>query len=83
MPRAAWSKTDERQYAHILKSCRRSDRRRSASTCKRIAASTVNKHRKAEGRTLSGFDAEDKETLTLLGAIGFVLFAAGYAVGKS
>lgn len=51
---AAWSQRDERQYGHILKSCRRTDRRRSMKTCKRIAATTVNKQRGREGRTLSG-----------------------------
>lgn len=51
---AAWSKKDERQYKHILQSCQRTDRRRSLKTCKRIAASTVNKQRSQEGRTLTG-----------------------------
>jgi hypothetical protein len=51
---AAWSKKDERQYKHVLQSCRRTDKRRSLKTCKRIAASTVNKQRRREGRTFSG-----------------------------
>jgi hypothetical protein len=53
---AAWSKKDERQYKHVLQSCRRTDKRRSLKTCKRIAASTVNKQRRQEGRTLSGLE---------------------------
>ena len=49
---AAWSAKDERQYKHIVKSCRK--RGRSAKGCKRMAAATVNKTRKRQGRTLSG-----------------------------
>jgi len=52
MPRGAWSRKDERQYEHIVDSCVTSGRRQSLSTCKRIAAATVNKQRRAEGRTL-------------------------------
>lgn len=59
-----WSPTDERQYKHIVKSCRSRDKRRSVSTCKRIAAATVNKHRglglvggKAHGIKPSAFNA--------------------------
>lgn len=51
---AAWSRKDERQYEHILSSCRQGDRRRSLRTCKRMAAATVNKQRRREGRTLGG-----------------------------
>lgn len=36
-------------YSHILGSCKRGKK-----TCKRIAAATVNKRRRREGRTLSG-----------------------------
>lgn len=54
MPKRAWSKKDERQYAHILTSCRA--RGRGLQTCKRIAAATVNKRRSAEGRTLGGLE---------------------------
>ena len=54
MPRGAWSKKDERQYAHILTSC--ASRGRGLQTCKRIAAATVNKRRSAEGRTLGGLE---------------------------
>jgi hypothetical protein len=43
---AAWSKKDERQYKAIVKSCRKSK-----TTCKRIAAATVNKRRRQQGRT--------------------------------
>jgi hypothetical protein len=42
MPRSMWTAKDERQYKHIVKSCRASSRRRSTKVCKRIAAATVN-----------------------------------------
>jgi hypothetical protein len=51
MPRS-WSNKDERQYEHIKQSA--SGRGRSATTAKRIAAATVNKQRKKEGRTKGG-----------------------------
>lgn len=46
---AQWSKKDERQYEHIKKSTRK----RGASTrrAKEIAARTLNKQRREEGRT--------------------------------
>lgn len=50
MPKA-WSKKDERQYKHIVKSC--SGRRKPSKSCKRIAAATVNKQRCKEGRAKS------------------------------
>lgn len=49
MPKA-WSAKDERQYKHIKASESRGQKR-SAKAAKRIAAATVNKRRKAEGRT--------------------------------
>jgi hypothetical protein len=55
---ASWSAKDERQYEHILSSCRR--KRRSTRTCKRIAAATVNKQRASEGRTLRGLAGEEE-----------------------
>lgn len=51
---AAWSRKDERQYKHIVSSCTRSRK-----VCKRIAAATVNKQRRLEGRTLSGLGNPD------------------------
>jgi hypothetical protein len=45
----AWSSKDERQYASIRKSSRR--RGASESRAKEIAARTVNKTRRREGRT--------------------------------
>lgn len=48
MPRE-WSKKDERQYEHILKS--EMERGRSAERAREIAARTVNKRRREEGRT--------------------------------
>ena len=48
MPRA-WSRKDERQYEHIVESAR--DRGASKSRAKEIAARTVNKTRREEGRT--------------------------------
>lgn len=50
---AAWSRKDERMYQSIVQSCTQGRRRRSAKTCKRIAAATVNKLRSREGRTAS------------------------------
>ncbi|MEO8496811.1 MAG: Rho termination factor N-terminal domain-containing protein, partial [Planctomycetota bacterium] len=46
---AKWSKKDERQYKHIKKSER--DRGVSEDTAEEIAARTVNKQRRKEGRT--------------------------------
>jgi hypothetical protein len=51
MPKV-WTAKDERMYKHIVKSC--SKKRRNKRLCKRIAAATVNKLRKRQGRTLSG-----------------------------
>ena len=48
MPRA-WSAKDERQYEHIKDSAKKEGR--SAKRAKQIAAATVNKQRKSEGRT--------------------------------
>jgi plasmid stabilization system protein ParE len=49
MPRRAWSKKDERQYEHIKDS--QLDEGVSESKAKEIAARTVNKRRREEGRT--------------------------------
>jgi hypothetical protein len=51
MPQA-WSDKDERQYEHIKDSAE--DRGASTKRAKAIAARTVNKHRREEGRTKSG-----------------------------
>ena len=48
MPRA-WSSKDERQYEHIKDSAE--DRGMSEDRAEEIAARTVNKHRREEGRT--------------------------------
>jgi hypothetical protein len=48
MPRS-WSKKDERQYEHIKDSSRK--RGKSPGRAKEIAARTVNKQRREEGRT--------------------------------
>jgi hypothetical protein len=48
MPRA-WTNKDERQYRKIEKSA--SKRGRSKARAKQIAARTVNKRRRQEGRT--------------------------------
>jgi len=48
MPQA-WSSKDERQYEHIKDSEKKEGR--SVKRAKQIAAATVNKQRKAEGRT--------------------------------
>ena len=47
MPRKTWTAKDERKYEHIFESCRFGDKPRSEKTCKRIAAATVNRDRKA------------------------------------
>jgi hypothetical protein len=51
MPQA-WSNKDERQYEHIKESAQK--RGKSTSRAKEIAARTVNKERREEGRTKSG-----------------------------
>jgi len=50
MPRT-WTEKDERQYEHIKKS--EQDMGRSTRKSKQIAAATVNKRRRKEGRTKS------------------------------
>ncbi len=45
----AWSEKDERKYEHISKSAR--DEGKSAKRAKEIAARTVNRDRRKEGRT--------------------------------
>ena len=50
MPKA-WSAKDERQYEHVKDS--ESRRGRSSKRAKQIAAATVNKQRRKEGRTSS------------------------------
>jgi len=48
MPKA-WSAKDERQYNHIKESEQKAGHKKDAEE---IAARTVNKHRREEGRTL-------------------------------
>ena len=48
MPQA-WSAKDERRYEHIKDSAKKEGR--SAKRAKQIAAATVNKQRRSEGRT--------------------------------
>lgn len=50
MPKA-WSKKDERQYEHVKESEKKEGK--STDRAKEIAARTVNKQRKKEGRTKS------------------------------
>lgn len=52
MPQKTWSSKDERQYEHIKDSAE--DRGASSGRAKEIAARTVNKKRREEGRTKSG-----------------------------
>ena len=52
MPQQAWSDKDERQYEHVKKS--EKERGRSTDRAEEIAARTVNKQRREEGRTKSG-----------------------------
>lgn len=49
MPRRRWSATDERQYQHIKDSER--EQGVGLDRAEEIAARTVNKHRRLEGRT--------------------------------
>ena len=48
MPRKAWSNKDERQYEHIKES--EEEKGESTKRAKEIAARTVNKKRRSEGR---------------------------------
>lgn len=50
MPRGTWTPKRERQYEHILESC--VDRGRALSTCRRVAAATVNKQRALSGESV-------------------------------
>ena len=50
MPKS-WSSKDERQYEHVKESEKK--RGKSTGRAKEIAARTVSKHRKSEGRTKS------------------------------
>lgn len=52
MPQKAWSDKDERQYRHVKEGARK--RGRSEDRAEEIAARTVNKQRREEGRTQSG-----------------------------
>jgi hypothetical protein len=54
---AAWSPRDDRQYGHILASCRKRGRY-GVARCKSIAAATVNKRRGREGRALGSVSRE-------------------------
>lgn len=49
MPRKAWSDKDERQYQHIKES--EKEKGENTKRAKEIAAKTVNKQRKSDGRT--------------------------------
>ncbi|MDQ2985376.1 MAG: addiction module toxin RelE [Armatimonadota bacterium] len=49
MPQKSWTKKDERMYDHIKEGAR--DDGKSESKAQEIAARTVNKHRREEGRT--------------------------------
>ncbi len=46
---AKWTDKDERQYEHVKESVL--DQGKSEDTAKEVAARTVNKHRREEGRT--------------------------------
>lgn len=51
MPTKTWSNKDERQYEHIKESAQKQGAK--LKRAKEIAARTVNKERKKEGRTKS------------------------------
>ena len=61
-----WSPKDERQYGHILASCRKRGRY-GVARCKSIAAATVNKRRGREGRSLSGLGATKRRRVYIPG----------------
>lgn len=65
----SWSKKDERMYSHIVDGCTRPKK-----VCKRIAAATVNKRRRLEGRTLGGVpqlnEAQHKRRIKELRRLG-------------
>ena len=52
MPQRSWSNKDERQYEHVKDSAK--ERGRSTERAEEIAARTVKKQRREEGRTKSG-----------------------------
>lgn len=52
MPQRAWTKKDERMYEHVKLS--EKQRGRSEERAEEIAARTVNKQRREEGKTKSG-----------------------------
>ena len=53
----AWSNKDERKYEHIKDSYE--DRGKSEDTAEEIAARTVNKDRREEGRTKEQHDSDE------------------------
>lgn len=61
---ASWSAKDERQYQAIRKSCvlRRGETGQTVADCERMAAATVNKQRRKEGRTLRGATVQEVPT---------------------
>jgi len=66
-----WSAKDERQYKAIKKSCLKRGKK-PPKVCTRMAAATVNKQRRAEGRTLTGIPD------FLIGAGAGTLISSGY-----
>ena len=52
MPQKAWTKKDERMYEHVKQG--EKERGRSEDRAEEIAARTVNKQRRLEGKTKSG-----------------------------
>jgi hypothetical protein len=59
MPKS-WSQKDERQYEHIKDSAAK--RGKSAKRAKEIAARTVNKNRRQEGRTKKSSKRSSKKS---------------------
>lgn len=55
MPAFTWDAKDERQYTAIVRSCTKRGRY-GVKRCKTLAAATVNKTRRREGRTLEDLD---------------------------
>jgi hypothetical protein len=59
MPQKKWTRKDERQYDHIKES--EKEQGRSKDRAEEIAAATVNKQRRKEGRTESSGSKKNKK----------------------
>lgn len=71
-----WSAKDKRMYKAIKKSCLKKDARRT-KICPRMAAATVNKQRRKEGRTLTEIDKEEVFIYSTAALIAFLIVGSG------